>query len=134
MYSLPRMEKERRCLNCNSPIYGRPDKLFCSDRCRDNWHNIEKSLLRKNRSAVLGILEKNYGILISLMKSECRRWPLDLVEGLGFKSDYFTRITFNKRGGMVCECFNIRYSVSKTKIWNIEFISTPLQDRRDLRL
>lgn len=127
------MDKEKRCLNCNTPLHGRTDKLFCCDRCRDKWHNTRKSLLRKSRSLTLGILNKNYGILISLLKSGYRKWPLSVVEGLGFRTDYITRLSVSKRGEALCECFNIRYCVSKTKIWDIEFITNPLPNRIDLR-
>lgn len=119
------MGKKRLCLNCGAPLYGRPDKLFCCDRCKDTWHNARRGLVRRSRTSVLGILEHNYSILYCFLNAEASIWPLSLAESLGFKKDYFTRLASYARRETVCECFNIRYRVSKTKIWGIETIGAP---------
>ena len=119
------MEKERLCINCGKPLYGRPDKMFCCERCKTNWHNFRKGLIRRSRSSVLTLLENNHSILVCLMNSGCLSWPLRMVESLGFKRDYLTRLAAQNRGEMVCECFDIRYRVSKTKIWGLEKIGSP---------
>lgn len=119
MPSFPAMDKIRHCLYCGAPLYGRPDKQFCSNRCKDAWHNSRKSLIRKTRADVMDILESNHSILASLSQSGQSFWLTSLVEEMGFRYDYFTRLVGFKRGYMVCECFDIRYRVSKTKLTDI---------------
>jgi len=38
---------QRKCLECNEPFYGRSDKKFCSDHCR-NAHNNKVGVESKN--------------------------------------------------------------------------------------
>ncbi|MFN8206441.1 MAG: hypothetical protein U0T82_03420 [Bacteroidales bacterium] len=58
---------ERLCPDCNSPIFGRRDRKFCSDACRTNYHNIrlreKMPLVRK----VNTILLRNRKILESFL-------------------------------------------------------------------
>ena len=90
--------------------------MFCSEHCKDIWHNIRKSAIRKIRSSVMGILNNNHEILESLIKSGRTVWITPLVEAMGFKWDYFTRLVKIEHGSLVCECFDIRYRVSKLKL------------------
>lgn len=113
------MEKLRRCLYCGAPLYGRTDKTFCSDHCKDRWHNSRKSSLRRSRAEVMDILENNYEILQSLLSSGSTVWLTPLIETMGFRVDYFTRLVSQRMGSMVCECFDIRYRVSKTKLSSV---------------
>ena len=112
-------EKLKHCLNCGEPLYGRPDKLFCSERCKDNWHNTRRSRIKRARASVLDILNNNHDILESLIQSGRTVWITPLLEAMGFRWDYFTRLVGIKRGSMLCECFDIRYRVSKTKLSGI---------------
>ncbi len=40
-------EQKRKCLYCGEPIYGRMDKKFCCDSCR-NSYNYEKTHKQTN--------------------------------------------------------------------------------------
>ena len=117
------MEKQRYCLNCGTPLYGRPDKLFCSERCKDIWHNTRKRQIRMSRASVIGILENNHEILARLIGSGRTVWITPLLEAMGFRWDYFTRLVGIKRGTLLCECFDIKYRVSKTKLSGLAYIT-----------
>lgn len=117
------MEKLKNCLNCGAPLYGRPDKLFCSDSCKDSWHNIRRSRIRKKRASVMSILNNNHEILSALLQSGRTVWITPLVEAMGFKPDYFTKLVEIKSGSIRCECFDIRYEVSKTKLSRLKLIT-----------
>ena len=40
-YRIEDMEHPLNCLCCGDPIpYGRPDRKFCSTRCKNLWQNI----------------------------------------------------------------------------------------------
>ena len=118
------MRNERRCLNCGTILHGRPDKVFCCKRCKDTWHNMDRRRIKSNRSTVQALLDNKYTILICLMKSMNTSWTASLLKSIGFKRDYFTRLVEHNRGQMVCECFNLRYCVSKTKLWGLETMSS----------
>lgn len=61
---------ERACPECGKSIYGRADKRFCSDLCRNTWNNKQNaastSLIRNTNHA----LKKNYLILQGICKEE----------------------------------------------------------------
>lgn len=110
------MEQKRYCLCCGKELHGRPDKKFCSEQCKDKWNNARKCERRQVRTCVLRILECNYSILRNLTESGGTVWDLGLLAALGFRPDYITRLVSNKKGYLICECFDIRYHVTKTKL------------------
>lgn len=93
--------------------------MFCSERCKDIWHNIRKSAIKKIRASVIDTLNNNHEILEGLLKSGRTIWITPLLEAMGFKWDYFTRLVKIGHGSIVCECFDIRYRVSKMKLFQI---------------
>jgi hypothetical protein len=58
--------EERNCLECSDKVVGRIDKKFCSDYCRNAYHNKvnkeSKNLIRNTNNR----LRKNYNILSKL--------------------------------------------------------------------
>ncbi|OKS86116.1 hypothetical protein [Mucilaginibacter polytrichastri] len=60
-------EKENTCEHCNKPLFGRTDKRFCNDTCRNTFNRIkgEKEKLQANENIpeVFRIIKKNYEIL-----------------------------------------------------------------------
>ena len=37
------MEAQKKCLECERPVFGRADKKFCSDGCRNAYNNKNKA-------------------------------------------------------------------------------------------
>ena len=60
---------ERTCLECSERITGRVDKKFCSDYCRNTYHNRENSDHVKVMRRINHILRKNRKILQKLNPS-----------------------------------------------------------------
>ena len=110
------MEQKKHCLCCGKELHGRPDKKFCCEQCKDKWNNNRRSEERKLRGATLRALECNYAILRNLIESGGTVWDLGMLVAIGFQPDCFTRLVSNKKGYLICECFGIRYHVSKTKL------------------
>lgn len=108
--------ENRHCLCCGKELHGRPDKKFCSEECKDSYHNARKCELRKGKLSALRIVECNYAILRHLKDAGCTMCDLKPLISIGFCPDYFTRLISNKKGYLICECFDIRYHVSKTKL------------------
>ena len=111
---------EKVCLECGNVIrYGRNDKKFCCSKCRNDYHNHQGHDLRAYHARVMGILNKNYGILRTLIESGRTSIPLgDLVQW-GFNPDF---VTGNRKviGRNECHCYEIKYYMSTSKIFNIE--------------
>lgn len=112
-------ESGHRCLECGDPIpYGRSDRKYCSDTCRHRWHNRESRRWHRRYARIIGILEKNYGILEHMLKLGAdSALKSDLVQ-MGYNLDFLT--SCRKVGHrMVCRCFDIRYEETDTRFRNI---------------
>ena len=54
-----------RCLECGDKIsYGRSDKKFCCEDCKNRHHNHKVRSSRSVKRRVVSALERNYDILI----------------------------------------------------------------------
>ncbi len=89
------MNTVRKCLECGTEIYGRVDKKFCSDQCRNTYNNrihaISNAYIRK----VNYILRKNRKIMEDLLEGsekDARRVHKSKLVDKGFNFDYFTNI------------------------------------------
>ena len=113
-------EKEAReyCLGCGKRIFGRTDKLFCSNRCRSlyNYRKVRSRSLMKVR--VMGLLEKNYEILDTLISQGIRDMELSSLEMMGFRAECVTSFTIRGRLKDVW-CYDIRYNMSGGRLFNI---------------
>lgn len=121
-YSIKRRRCLPRCLECGGSIgYGRKDKKFCSDDCKNKHHN---SLARTSRSAkrkILSALERNYNVLDKLlMDGSDAIWISDAV-ALGFNPGYST--SFRKTGRKeYYHCFDISYVMTPNRLSSISKI------------
>ena len=98
MNETQQITKTKKCPYCNKVITGRTDKVFCDDKCRNNFYykvnNEQKSYIRK----VNGVLLKNRGILRTVNPSGRMSVPKRYLEELGFDFDCFTGIHKTKKG------------------------------------
>lgn len=91
---------ERRCLNCNKHIIeGRSDKIYCSLKCKNEYHN--KINKEKNRvflsyenplRRIRNILANHHSSLTEIMGLN-----IDELYEEGFKKDYITSTGFNNK-------------------------------------
>ena len=111
--------KKTKCLECGTPIqYGRSDKKFCCDYCKNRWHNERNKDYVRIRSKVTHALDKNYRILTLLLGNGKTSAPMSDLQQWGFSPEYVTGMN---KGRMRTEyrCFDIRYNRSENKIYNI---------------
>jgi predicted nucleic acid-binding Zn ribbon protein len=104
------MEKERKCLECKEPIRGRTDKKFCSDYCRNAYHNKRnkdsKNLIRNINNR----LRKNYRILDSFpLKDGKTRTSRNSLIDKGFDFDYITSLYTTKKGSTYFFVYDLGY-------------------------
>ena len=104
------MSEKRKCLECGEPIRGRADKKFCSDYCRNAYHNQRnkdsKNLIRNINNR----LRKNYRILDSFpLKEGKTRTTRNKLIDKGFDFDYFTNLYTTKKGSVYYFVYDLGY-------------------------
>ncbi len=81
----------KMCQNCKKPVRGRSDKKFCSDMCRNAFHNRLNSHDTNLVRHVTARLLKNRRILKDhLGKRKCRVISDDDLQSAGFHMSYMT--------------------------------------------
>ncbi len=89
---------QKSCLECGEKIVGRVDKKFCSDYCRNAYHNTRnkdrKNLLRNINNR----LRKNYRILEELNPNEKTTVSKNKLLARGFDFEHLTSIYTTKTG------------------------------------
>ena len=108
------MEEEKKCLECGTEIFGRIDKKFCSDQCRNTYNNrfnaISNSYIRK----VNYILRKNRRIMeeiIEKSEKDVKRVTRNFLLDKGFDFGYYTNIYKTKKAKYYYFCYEYGYNV-----------------------
>lgn len=112
-------EEAQRCLQCGGEVYGRKDKKFCSEECKNHWHNSRTSPSRNYRNRILTNISSNYRILRTLLSLGSGGAEIADLEAMGFKRNCVTGYTKNRNGGDELRCFDIKYRQSQTRIYDI---------------
>ncbi|MDC6350344.1 hypothetical protein PP178_02180 [Zeaxanthinibacter sp. PT1] len=100
----------RKCKECSTAIAGRADKKFCSDYCRNAYHNQlnkdSNNLLRNINNR----LRKNYRILesFSLRDGKTRTTKNRLLDK-GFDFEYITNLYTTKKGAIYYFVYDLGY-------------------------
>ena len=88
------MEETRRCQECETVIQGRSDKRFCSDYCRNTFHNRVNRDANHIRDQIHQKLRKNRRVLKELLCDKVRRIiSREKLLYHGFYMGYITEIT-----------------------------------------
>ncbi|APG60950.1 hypothetical protein [Christiangramia salexigens] len=89
---------EKSCLECGENIKGRIDKKFCSDYCRNAYHNKVNqdttNLIRNTNN----LLRRNHRILQELNPGDKTTTSRNKLLSKGFNFEYFTSIYNTKSG------------------------------------
>ncbi|MGY5850718.1 hypothetical protein [Salegentibacter sp. F14] len=89
---------QKACLQCGEKVLGRVDKKFCSDYCRNAYHN---NLNKDRKNLVRNVnnrLRKNYRILEECNPTEKTTTTKNKLLAKGFNFDYITSIYTTKSG------------------------------------
>lgn len=90
---------KKLCLECQSEIYGRADKRFCDDGCRNNYNNRLNSESNNTTRNINGILRKNRRILEELLGQEKMiKVKLETLSNKGFNTKYLTHFLETNKG------------------------------------
>ena len=108
------------CLECGDEIaYGkRCDCKFCSDSCKNRWHNRNAQGMRHYREKCDRVLEKNHRILSELIEQGVTTLELPELLSKGFKPEYATT-ALRGRTSLLMSCYDIHYRMTGQKIFSI---------------
>jgi hypothetical protein len=113
-------DKEKTCEHCGKPLFGRTDKRFCNDTCRNTFNRIktEKEKLQANENIpeIFRIIKKNYEILRSYdapHQKDSFIWLEDKTELLkqGYNDKFYTNSYAEPSGPTWHCCFEIGVSI-----------------------
>lgn len=95
------------CTECHSAIYGRIDKRFCDDACRNSYNNRLNREQHKLTQAINTILRKNRRILEELLGEEkmTKIERADLLNA-GYNIKYQTHLVQNNKGKIYTFVYN----------------------------
>lgn len=100
---------EKYCLECNTRIYGRMDKKFCSDACRNSYNNRHNSDATNLMRNVNNTLRKNRRVLADLNPTGKARVTREALARKGFNFTYFTNMYQTKSGNTYYFCYDQGY-------------------------
>ncbi|MCR9065719.1 MAG: DUF2116 family Zn-ribbon domain-containing protein [Cytophagales bacterium] len=89
---------ERNCPECGNVIYGRADKKFCSDSCRNSYNNKQKSEINNLVKNTNNQLKKNRKILESICKGDKAKAKRDTLLKKGLDFNLVTSVRTTKKG------------------------------------
>ncbi len=88
-----------RCMQCGAESYGRRDKRFCSQDCKNAWHANRREELRAIMGEVNGALRRNWTLLVQVLDGAYRKQVKRAdLEALGFRWKYITEIFVSDSG------------------------------------
>jgi hypothetical protein len=97
------------CLDCGEPLKGRSDKKFCSDLCRNNFHNRMSRSNEKFIRNVQNILRRNRRILGELNTGGSVKVHRDELIARGFNFTFHTHSYTTRKGMTYSFCFDQGY-------------------------
>lgn len=94
---------ERKCKMCPNPITGRRDKVFCSVRCKSDYHEKLTKVTSIATEKIDKILHRNRSILLELMGKNGvqKKIPKLELDQKKFNWTYITHYHINSQGKMV---------------------------------
>ena len=86
------------CLECQDRVFGREDKKFCGDSCRNSYNNKQNKDSSNLMRNVNNKLRRNYRILSDINTEGKTKITKSKLDGLGFDFNYFTNLKVYKNG------------------------------------
>ncbi|UXX81236.1 hypothetical protein N7E81_09020 [Reichenbachiella carrageenanivorans] len=105
------LTNQRQCPECERPIFGRADKKFCSDACRNAFNNRMNSDTTNFVRNVNNTLRKNRRILLDLQTLGKAKIHRDKLLKAGFDFDFFTNTYETKIGEIYKYCYDQGYLI-----------------------
>lgn len=97
------------CLECAEKLYGRSDKKFCDDQCRNSFNNRLNSDSNNYMRKINNILRKNYRTLKKLNPKGMSKTHREKLYEEGFNFNYFTSTYTTKQNKTYFYCYDQGY-------------------------
>ncbi len=101
--------KDRVCSECGKAIFGRIDKKFCSDACRNTFNNKANAASTNYMRNVNNALSKNRRILLELNPEGKKKTHRDKLLKKGFDFDFHTNSYTTQAGDTYFFCYDQGY-------------------------
>ena len=112
------------CLQCEKPITrGRPDRKFCSEGCKNLYHNQNKIIESGEIKDILLILKRNRRILKKLFNPSKKEKLIDREVLLkeGFEFNYHTHFVITKtHNNQFIFCLDYGYREVETNKYQVK--------------
>jgi hypothetical protein len=103
------LKQEKSCEECGKAIFGRIDKRFCSDQCRNSFNNRLNSDITNYIRNVNNALRKNRRILAELNPEGKIRLSREKLIAKGFDFTCYTSTYTTKEGSQYFYCYEQGY-------------------------
>ncbi|MEX2380147.1 MAG: hypothetical protein WD530_05355 [Vicingaceae bacterium] len=100
---------EKKCAECGEKLFGRKDKKFCSDQCRNTHNNRLNSDEGNYMRNVNNILRKNRRILASYAPKGKGKANRETLLKDGFNFTYYTNTYTTKDNRTYYYCYDYAY-------------------------
>lgn len=122
-------EETERCLECGDSLEygGRKGRKFCSEACKNSYHNKKAHDARHLHLHIISSLNKNYEILSKLIQIRIDKLDLSLLYQLGFNPSFITGYRKVKNHNEF-SCFEFSYILTETKIYNLHKKKPPTSE------
>ncbi|HKK77663.1 MAG TPA: hypothetical protein VJ953_21470 [Saprospiraceae bacterium] len=107
---------QRTCITCQSRLRGRSDQRFCSDYCRNRYHNLQKRKEHSFFRKVNQILRRNRTILHQLASNYRIRVSAQELQAFGFHFDYCTSWQVTAEQQVIFVCYDMAYQRSEEEV------------------
>ena len=101
--------EEKECIECGTKIFGRLDKKFCSDQCRNTYNNRLNSDSTNYIRTVNNTLRKNRRILEQLTPNGKSKVNRSKLTEKGFDFNFHTNTYTTKAGATYYFCYEYGY-------------------------
>jgi len=101
----------KKCISCGKPLFGRVDKKFCDDYCRNHYNNQMKSGSNRLIRNINNALKRNRNILSNILpdtEDTAKILRGQMLE-MGFQFRYSTHTYTNKKGNVYAYCYDYGY-------------------------
>lgn len=92
--------EEKTCLECGKPVFGRIDKKFCDDQCRNSYNNKQNADANNIVRNVHYTLRKNRRILEELNPTGKEKVQRKKLIEKGFDFHFHTSTYTTKKGAI----------------------------------
>lgn len=98
---------------CKSSIEGRRDKMYCSDRCKSDYHEKLKKVTNVATAKIDKILHRNRSSLLELMgkNGTQKKIPKLDLDNKKFNWTYITHVHLNSQGKEVRYVYDYSYII-----------------------